>query len=241
MSSALIDLTLADLASSLPGAADILARYNLDFSCNGHRRLGDAATLCGLDAALIAAQIEQAGARPAREPAWRYQAPEELVERILGHLHTRHLYLLPQLIDQACRIEHLYADWPECPHGLALQLWNLQQDLQQHLLQEKQLLPLLLSENPAPVPIAAMRIEHQAYAFALQGLTRLSNDFKTPSRACNTWIALYLGLWELRRDLMQHMHLENNLLFATAPGVDLGQNTQNPTGQDYPQPLGSDL
>lgn len=232
MSSALIDLTLADLASSLQGAADILARYNLDFSCNGHRRLGDEARLRGLDGAFIAAQIEQASARPASEPAWRYQAPGELIERILGHLHRRHLQLLPQLIDQACRIEHSYADWPECPHGLALQLWNLQQDLQQHLLQEKQLLPLLLSEKPGSVPITAMRIEHQEYATALQGLARLSNDFNAPARACNTWIALYLGLWELRRDLMQHMHLENNLLFAprsnhSAPNpVDFNSGSQ---------------
>jgi regulator of cell morphogenesis and NO signaling len=225
MSSALIDLSLADLASSLQGAADVLAKYNLDFSCNGHRRLRDEAVLRGLDAAAIAAQIEQASVRPASEPAWRYRSPDELVEHILGQLHARHLRLLPQLIDQACRIEHSYADWPECPHGLALQLWNLQQDLHRHLQQEKQLLPLLLSANPGATPIAAMRIEHQEYATALQDLARLSNDFNPPARACNTWIALYLGLWELRRDLMQHMHLENNLLF-TAPRAN--QYAANP-------------
>ncbi|HAF91528.1 MAG TPA: iron-sulfur cluster repair protein YtfE, partial [Pseudomonas sp.] len=37
-----------------------------------------------------------------------------------------------------------------------------------------------------------------------------------PAHACNTWRALYRGLEELRDDLMQHIHLENNILFAGA-------------------------
>nr|WP_298145434.1 DUF542 domain-containing protein [uncultured Pseudomonas sp.] len=214
MSSALIDLSLADLASSLQGAADILARYNLDFACNGQRSLRDEALLRGLDAASIASQIQQAGARPGGEPAWRYQAAGELVDHILGHLHARHLRLLPQLIDQAWHIEQRYADRPECPRGLAWQLCNLQRDLDQHLLREKQLLPLL--PDPSSLAVAAMRLEHQAYAATLLELARSNNDFNAPARACNTWVALYLGLWELRRDLAQHMHLENNLLFAAS-------------------------
>nr|WP_298108132.1 DUF542 domain-containing protein [uncultured Pseudomonas sp.] len=232
MSSALIDLSLADLASSQPGAADILAKYNLDFSCNGHRCLREEAMRRGLDAASIAAQIEEAGARPVDEPDWRAQAPGELVEHILDHLHGRYLCLLLQLIEHACRIEHSYADWPECPHGMALLLWNLQQDLAQHLLREKQVLPLLLGDNRGAMPIAAMRLEHQSYAAALLDLARLSNDFNAPARACNTWVSLYLGLWALRRELMQHMHLENNLLFA-APGASRPvQSAANPLDFD---------
>ncbi len=35
-----------------------------------------------------------------------------------------------------------------------------------------------------------------------------------PLGACNTWRALYLGLQKLRDNLMEHIHLENNLLFV---------------------------
>jgi iron-sulfur cluster repair protein YtfE (RIC family) len=38
--------------------------------------------------------------------------------------------------------------------------------------------------------------------------------------ACNTWQALYRGLEELRQDLMQHIHLENNIWFASSPRQD---------------------
>ena len=45
---------------------------------------------------------------------------------------------------------------------------------------------------------------------------RLTNDITPPTGACVTWRALYTGLTQLREDLMQHIHLENNILFANA-------------------------
>lgn len=175
------------------------------------------------------------------EPDWRYQSAEKLTAYIVERFHRRYLQLLPQLIERACWIEHGYADWPECPHGMALQLWELQQNLEDHLQREQQLFPLLLTQTPAQATIEAMRLEHQEYAVAIERLALLSNDFTAPAQACNTWRALYLGLKELRRDFMRHMHLEDDLLFAAAPGIDLGQNAQSPVGQDYPQTLGGDL
>jgi regulator of cell morphogenesis and NO signaling len=41
-----------------------------------------------------------------------------------------------------------------------------------------------------------------------------------PRGACNTWRALLAGLHTLRNDLMQHIHLENNILFE---GLATGQ------------------
>ena len=41
----------------------------------------------------------------------------------------------------------------------------------------------------------------------------LSNDITPPMGACNTWRALYTGLAQLREDLINHIHLENNILF----------------------------
>lgn len=53
-----------------------------------------------------------------------------------------------------------------------------------------------------------MNGEHRRFSF---------NPANTPTEhACNTWRALYRGLDELRNDLMQHIHLENNVLFANA-------------------------
>jgi regulator of cell morphogenesis and NO signaling len=61
-----------------------------------------------------------------------------------------------------------------------------------------------------------MRYEHDQHGNALAQLALLTNDITPPAHACNTWRALYRGLEELRDDLMQHIHLENNILFAGA-------------------------
>ena len=58
-----------------------------------------------------------------------------------------------------------------------------------------------------------MRFEHDQHGEALERLEYLTNDITPPGEACNTWRALYAGLSQLREDLMQHIHLENNILF----------------------------
>jgi hypothetical protein len=58
--------------------------------------------------------------------------------------------------------------------------------------------------------IAATKQEAQAR------LRELAQDFVLPPAACGTWRALYLGLEEFERDVMQHIHLENHVLFPRA-------------------------
>ena len=48
---------------------------------------------------------------------------------------------------------------------------------------------------------------------ALAQLEALTDNITPPAGACNTWRALYAGLAQLKEDLMQHIHLENNVLF----------------------------
>jgi regulator of cell morphogenesis and NO signaling len=41
----------------------------------------------------------------------------------------------------------------------------------------------------------------------------VTDAFRPPLEACNTWRGLYHGLAELERDTHVHVHLENNVLF----------------------------
>ena len=61
-----------------------------------------------------------------------------------------------------------------------------------------------------------MRIEHDHHGEALRHLADLTDNLTPPRAACTTWRALYLGLRTLHEDLMQHIHLENNVLFDNA-------------------------
>jgi regulator of cell morphogenesis and NO signaling len=217
MSELLLDRPLGDLASAIPGATAVFHRHHLDFCCGGRQSLRAAAAGRGEDPAVVAAELAALQRQPAAgERDWRQARAGELIDHILARFHERHRAQLPELIRLASKVETVHADSPDCPRGLAGHLEAMQQDLLNHMLKEEQVLfPLLRNGSPAfvPGPVAVMRGEHDLHGVALARMVELSGGLQAPEGACTTWRALIAGLQELREDLMQHIHLENNVLF----------------------------
>jgi regulator of cell morphogenesis and NO signaling len=69
-------------------------------------------------------------------------------------------------------------------------------------------------------PIRVMLMEHDSAGDAFSQLRTLTADYNPPPEACNTWRALYFELAEMERDLHRHIHLENNILFPRAAGLE---------------------
>ncbi|MBA1186844.1 iron-sulfur cluster repair protein YtfE [Stutzerimonas nitrititolerans] len=220
MTIALTEQTLGNLACLIPGATRVFRQYKLDFCCGGNTSLRDAASLRALDAQAIAEQLAALGGHADTQPDWRNEPAGTLIEHILERFHERHREQFPELIRLANRVEQVHGNKADCPVGLAEHLWNMQQELESHMLKEEQILfPMLQRGMKLPQsqgPIAVMRFEHDQHGAALERMAELTNDITPPGNACNTWRALYRGLEELRDDLMQHIHLENNILFANA-------------------------
>lgn len=220
MTTALTEQTLGSLACLIPGATRVFRQYKLDFCCGGNTPLRDAALQRNLDAQAIAEELASLTTNPESDPDWRNTSASELIEFILARYHERHRDQFPELIRLANRVEQVHGNKTDCPVGLAEHLWNMQQELESHMLKEEQILfPMLRRNVQLPQtqgPIAVMRYEHDQHGAALARLAELTNDITPPANACNTWRALYRGLEELRGDLMQHIHLENNILFAQA-------------------------
>ena len=61
-------------------------------------------------------------------------------------------------------------------------------------------------------PIGMMRAEHGPRRGARQA-QRSDQRCHAPQGACNTRRALYAGIAQLNDDLINHIHLENNVLF----------------------------
>jgi regulator of cell morphogenesis and NO signaling len=62
-------------------------------------------------------------------------------------------------------------------------------------------------------PMERMISEHEDAGGILQEIRSLAGAFQAPADACPSFRALYQGLEEFERDLHQHIHLENNILF----------------------------
>jgi regulator of cell morphogenesis and NO signaling len=213
-----IDQSLGALARSIPGATQVFNEFRLDFCCGGKKTLREAAEAGGVDAQLVAQRLAelQAGFGAGDERDWREASAPELIAHILTRFHARHREQLPELIRLARRVEQVHGDRPECPVGLSDHLCAMQQELESHMQKEEQVLfPMLNQGLSARVraPIMVMRMEHDDHGRELARLEELTQGITLPRGACNTWRALYLGLRTLRDDLMQHIHLENNILF----------------------------
>jgi regulator of cell morphogenesis and NO signaling len=90
-------------------------------------------------------------------------------------------------------------------------------ELLQHMEKEEAILFPMLGRggNPFVVhPIGVMRTEHDEHAERLAVLMVLTRDATPPEDACTTWRQLCAGVRRFADDLQQHIHLENDELFA---------------------------
>jgi regulator of cell morphogenesis and NO signaling len=69
-------------------------------------------------------------------------------------------------------------------------------------------------------PIRMMEDDHQQAAAELWLLRVLSNGFTVPEHGCVTWRACFSELAAFERDLHQHVHLENNVLFPAVTRLE---------------------
>lgn len=213
---ALADRSLGEIAVAWPAAIAVFRREGLDFCCGGNVPLREAAAARGLRLDALEAELAALAERCA-EAAPERAAPAALIEHILRRFHAVHRREIPDLAVLARKVEAVHRDHPLVPKGLAAALTELGAELELHMGKEEQVLfPLMRNGGgamPIAHPITRMRHEHDEHGVKLRRLTEITHDLVLPADACNSWRALYAGVEKLVADVMQHIHLENNLLF----------------------------
>lgn len=211
--------TLADLAASRAGASRVFARHNLDFCCHGRVSLTDACDKKGIDVDALVRELEAEQPLDESFERWDQRPLPEVIEHILARFHEPHRVELPRLREMAARVEKVHGDKGACPTGLAALLDQFATELESHMQKEEQVLfPMIARGDGAAAggPVQVMEQEHEDAGAQLARIRALTTDYVPPAEACGTWRALYLGLAEFERELMQHVHLENFVLFPRA-------------------------
>lgn len=204
---------IGQIAVNLPGSTAVFRRLKLDFCCGGQVALQTACDHKGLAVQAVLDELALLD-RPAAQAA--PQAPAAMIDHILERYHAVHREQLPELIRMARRVEAVHRDSPDVPKGLAAHLEAMEAELLEHMEKEETVLFPMLKAGGTPLvrhPIGVMRDEHTGHGEQLERLMALSHDATPPAGACNTWRALYAGIAQLSDDLINHIHLENNLLF----------------------------
>jgi regulator of cell morphogenesis and NO signaling len=211
--------TLAELAVKRPAASRVFHRHGLDFCCHGNRALDEACGERGLLPSSVLEEIANEERVCGELPQWETRPLSQIISHIVSHYHARLREELPLLIQMAERVEKVHGGKVSCPHGLADHLNLMHALVLEHLAKEETVLfPMIVAgRGPrAAMPIHIMEMEHEDHGESLKKTRELTAGLTLPPEACATWSVLYLRLEEFEAELMEHIHLENNVLFRRA-------------------------
>jgi regulator of cell morphogenesis and NO signaling len=217
------DVPVGRLAAEHPLSTRVFARHGIDFCCGGGRPLDEVCAERGLDPVALVSEIQEALAGPQdRGPGWAAVPLAEVIRHVLEVFHAPQREELARLEAMARKVHAVHGEKDPARLGeLARVVATLRAELEQHMAKEEQVLfPMIVRGHGAMAagPVAVMEAEHEAAGATLRRIRELTDDFRLPDGACNTWRALWHGLEAFERDLHEHVHLENNVLFPRALG-----------------------
>lgn len=208
---------VGQIAIEIPGATRVFRKHRIDFCCGGQKSMADS---CGEKLPVILEELQALSNSTGNSPTLKQVKSRDLIQHLINDYHEKHRVDLPEAIIMARRVESVHADKSDCPHGLADLLLNMSQEMESHMLKEERVLfPAILENADAGWlinPIMGMRSDHEDLGRDIEKIEKITNNFTPPAEACNTWRALYLLVQTFTNELMEHVSLENNVLFPRA-------------------------
>lgn len=218
--------TLADFAVDFPGATEIFERYRLDYYCDGSKSLEDACADRGLSYEKVLREVmESRSLRSDQILRMNEWSDSFLTDFIVENYHRYFRQSLPMLraLLENVRTTHGYKH-PIL--GLLLKQFDLlTEDLQAHMQQEETVLfPAIkkqeLNRNDKSTAaqlhlqklVSAIQKDHQRVEELVRAFRINSDDYTPPSDANPTFVLLYKKLKRFDRELINHIHIENNIL-----------------------------
>lgn len=215
--------TLAQLVTADPRRARVLEGFGLDYCCGGARTLADASAAADVDPDRVLAALDLPD-RPPAQP-WLDLGPADLARQIVA---THHAYLWQEMPRLTVLVEKVHAVHGE-RHRQLDRLRDLYAeavaDLGPHLTKEERILFPAIEQLEAlgrqarfpfgrlANPIAMMLAEHDTVGELFARIRATTKDYAMPQDGCASYQAMLTGLEDMERDLHDHIHKENNVLF----------------------------
>lgn len=214
------ELTVAEIARLMPQAVGVFEEAGIDYSCRGARSLADAAAGAGFTADEMAARIAEAPADGAAD--WnqkplgeltRYLAAdhEDTIRTTLGELRRS----IERCGPEARRIGVIFASYATT---VVTHMLNEERDLFPCI---QYLEDAMNGAAGGPKPRVSQRVlremvEHETFREKLRTMRELAwqlpdNEAVRELRSC---------LRACSRDVHQHIHLENNVLYPRAIALE---------------------
>ncbi len=229
----LINMQVKDIVIKNFQTAVVFDKYCIDYCCEGKNKLGKMIQKKGLPEQMLLDEIQSALMKKKdSDPDFNKMELDNLISHIINTHHAFIREAYPRIEGHLNKTKEAHQNkYPELNEVTDI-FYQLNSDLSSHMdKEEKILFPVIkylvhcnkFQEKPrtrgfgsVQNPINKMEKEHTGAADLVYKLTEITNHFNPPSDACATFQLTYKELDEFIKDLFQHIHLENNILFIKA-------------------------
>ncbi len=213
--------TVGHIAAKDIRKAEVLKQLGVDFCCGGKQTLKEAAHSVGLDEIELRRRLNQSEELPIAGPPLNFKDWDiDFLSDYIMNVHHRYVREKGPIIQE---LAHKVADVHAQQHpelvNLSKELDAFLDDLYHHLdKEEKQLFPATKNEQELTSKQVEQLIqflisEHEDSGKELQQLRKITQNYTLPANACNSYTSLFSQIESFESDLLQHIHLENNILF----------------------------
>lgn len=232
MASLNAQMTIGDIVRDRPARATVFEHLGIDYCCGGKKPLAEACAKRGIDPAQVLDALSKVDGVAPSGPDPAKMSLAELsthIEQVHHGYLKRELPRLGQIIHKVASVHGGHR--PEL-HEVHEIFVGFRDELEQHMVKEEQVLfPMIRQLEAAATapsfhcgslrnPIRVMEHEHDSAGDALARMRELTDGFTPPPEACNTYRVMLDSLAYLERDMHQHVHKENNILFPAAAKLE---------------------
>ena len=228
--------TVANYVTENIKTAHIFKKHGIDFCCGGGISIEKACEKNNVDFETLITDLNQLENNTSSHNNFNNWELDFLIDFIVNTHHKyveENLSLLKQYGDRVAKVHgHHYSELLEIKELIHV----VAGELASHMKKEELILfpfikKLVIAKKEGTKveipnfgtvdnPIKMMEEEHDKAGDIFKRISELTNTYKTPEGACNTFKALYSKLEEFEDDLHQHVHLENNILFPKAKQLE---------------------
>jgi len=225
--------TVGEIAAKDYRKAEVFKKLGIDFCCGGKKTLKEVCQEAGITEDYLEAELQKAEVAKKDSTHDFDKWDLDFLADFIVNTHHRYVGENLELIHGlALKVaNHHGGSHPEVIE-VANIFTNMANEFIQHMKKEEQMLfPYIkqlvalkkegskLGQSPfgsVDNPIKMMENEHDSTGEDFTQIRSVTDNYKLPQDACNSFMYLYEKLKEFEADLHQHIHLENNILFPKA-------------------------
>ena len=218
------NMRVGSLVTKKPAYAALFEKMGIDYCCKGNKTLKELCAEKNLDAAVVLDKLRRISTTSQTMDWDKFS----LIDLVIHIMEKHHDYLREEL-PRLSAIIHKVATKHGGIHPELIELRETFEGFKiailDHLEKEETILfpaiEYIAKDKKSPTfeegniksCLSSLDSEHVEAGAALEKMSKLTNEYNPPAGACTSYLVMLSGLAFLEKDVHEHVHRENQILF----------------------------